>query len=145
MLDPYTRTIASYPAPDGSLRYLHACDACGRQLAATKHPLARCFHFCRAIPASARPPKFVRTGREPRERPLPAHLVACAHRGEKVREVPCLLCGERDQIVPVFACAVHGECTLRHSGRPRQKLANCLGCRERQVRSQDSEAGDSDS
>ena len=53
----------------------------------------------------------------------------CIHRGAQVDERKCKLCGERGVIRPVFACAVHGECTER-AWAVGQKEAKCDICQD---------------
>lgn len=58
----------------------------------------------------------------------------CVHRGDTIRTVPCQLCGRRGQLVEVFACSIHGECTLSRWGTSREAIAmpRCVSCRERE-------------
>jgi GR25 family glycosyltransferase involved in LPS biosynthesis len=53
----------------------------------------------------------------------------CIHRGTKLRDAKCELCGGRRN-EPVFICALHGECTLRKY-KVGQKIKNCLDCGDR--------------
>lgn len=52
----------------------------------------------------------------------------CAHLGAEVRQQECDSCAGKTQI-KVFACAVHGECTL---GKKLDGLACCAGCKDYQ-------------
>lgn len=53
----------------------------------------------------------------------------CHHLGAEIRREDCTGCkGKRTQI-KVFACAVHGECTL---GKKLDGLACCAGCKDYQ-------------
>jgi len=51
----------------------------------------------------------------------------CANRGTKSREMIGKCCGGR-QIVDVFACTVHGDCTYRNTKAGVDKPHPCLGC-----------------
>jgi hypothetical protein len=48
----------------------------------------------------------------------------CIHRGESTRSVECNSCRGRVR-VKVFACSVHGECTIKKRAG---ELKTCLGC-----------------
>lgn len=55
----------------------------------------------------------------------------CQHRGGEVRTMRSDICGTRGQMIPVYACGVHGECTHRqvcHGQDPSVKI--CLGCED---------------
>ena len=52
---------------------------------------------------------------------------ACVHRGEALRKMEGKCCGGR-QIVDVFACSIHGECTHRNTKAGDDKTHACLGC-----------------
>ena len=60
----------------------------------------------------------------------------CCHRNSSPhREVLCELCGERQLQVPVFRCAVYGECTERRYGIrsvAARTTQACLSCPEYQ-------------
>lgn len=68
------------------------------------------------IPLPTPPPQPVRLAPAP-----------CVHRGAVVREERCKLCGDRERIEPVLACAVHGACT-QHRYRFGQPEPICLTC-----------------
>ena len=56
----------------------------------------------------------------------------CVHRGDQVvRQEECTLCGGRRRVADVYACAIHGECTLRRTRAGSGGPPNCLGCPER--------------
>lgn len=69
------------------------------------------------------------------ERPAPAPIdnspTACRHRGGALREVACELCSRKDQRETVFACPIHGECTVRRY-RSGTSEKTCLTCAERE-------------
>lgn len=49
-------------------------------------------------------------------------------------EVQCQLCGERDVLLPVHACAVHDQCVpRRYKAGTRDALASCRFCPERML------------
>lgn len=50
----------------------------------------------------------------------------CIHRGEVLRTEPCRSCGKR-VLVKVFACALHGECTVQ---KLIGELARCGTCED---------------
>lgn len=58
--------------------------------------------------------------------------LACPHRGEKVGEVLCELCGQKEVRVDVHECEVFGKCTLRkwRVGSRKDGKSNhaCVGC-----------------
>ena len=53
---------------------------------------------------------------------------SCQHRGDKLRVGTCDLCGIRGQPFEVFACSLHGECSLR---RKHSKVKACASCHDR--------------
>ena len=57
-------------------------------------------------------------------------LGRCIHRGDKIRNQVCTSCPAKPRI-KVFACAVHGECTI---GKRLDGLACCAGCLDRAAR-----------
>lgn len=63
-------------------------------------------------------------------KPLPLVLsLTCQHRGEEVRQVECKACPRETVLKPVYACALHGECTLT---RVNQDIKGCNKCPDRQ-------------
>jgi hypothetical protein len=56
----------------------------------------------------------------------------CEHRGEQIATVICTRCGNRGKKKPVYACAVHGQCThgLERRGQESQTppIKICVGC-----------------
>lgn len=61
---------------------------------------------------------------EPDEHPL-----ACVHRGAELRVQRGDLCGCRDAAMRVFACSIHGECTLhKQAGH----IRSCAACEDRE-------------
>ena len=63
----------------------------------------------------------------------PVDPTACLHRGETVRVEECQSCQGKIEL-PVYSCAVHGECTLNNHAARNPKLQGvhvCLGCKER--------------
>ena len=50
----------------------------------------------------------------------------CLHRGDEPSTLDCPTCAGRVR-VKVFACAIHGECTL---AKPLPEIACCQGCRD---------------
>lgn len=66
------------------------------------------------------------------EPPPPA--TACVLRGSEIRQVACKPCqggGNRQVLVPVFACPLHQECTLHNTGT-HPRIQACATCAERQ-------------
>lgn len=57
-------------------------------------------------------------------------LIPCRLRGDRLREVPCELCGANGRRVAVFACQAFGECTAQRHRR-RQELPLCTLCESR--------------
>lgn len=55
-------------------------------------------------------------------------MLPCLHRGLELREVRCQLCGDRGKQVAVFACSLHGECTLRRYKVAKQPERCCNVC-----------------
>jgi len=51
----------------------------------------------------------------------------CAKRGDVQRKMEGRCCGGR-QVVDVFACTVHGDCTYRNTKAGVDKPHPCLGC-----------------
>ena len=54
----------------------------------------------------------------------------CKHLGEVVGSIGCPTCGGRTITMDVFACAVHGEATLRRVSSKGAPENSCLGCGE---------------
>jgi hypothetical protein len=54
--------------------------------------------------------------------------LTCSHRGEQVDEVQCLTCRGR-VMAKVFACAVHGRCTM--FAKPIDRIKACRSCADR--------------
>lgn len=61
----------------------------------------------------------------------------CIHRTAQVRTEECALCGGRVGDVPVYGCALHGECTVSAHGIRRggqsttPKVEVCIACEDR--------------
>ena len=93
------------PAPDG-LVPLTLCRICPQRVV-DGVPIA---------PPAMPPPQPVRLDPGP-----------CIHRGPIVREERCRLCGDRERIEPVHACALHGTCSLRRYavGQPEPVCLRC--------------------
>jgi hypothetical protein len=53
----------------------------------------------------------------------------CAKRGDVQRKMEGRCCGGR-QVVDVFACTVHGDCTYRNTRAGKDKPHPCLGCED---------------
>jgi hypothetical protein len=54
---------------------------------------------------------------------------SCPHRGDQVRTMTSDLCGSRGQNLPVFSCAIHGECTHSQVCRGQDPAVRiCVGC-----------------
>ena len=66
--------------------------------------------------------------------PPPTDWTACDHRGHETRTAKCRTCGNRDEIVSVFACSIYGECTIHMRDIKREdgtgRVAVCAGCEE---------------
>jgi hypothetical protein len=57
------------------------------------------------------------------------HKKNCGHRGEQIRTMTSDICGSRGQDLPVYSCAVHGECTHRQVCKGQDASVKiCLGC-----------------
>ena len=60
--------------------------------------------------------------------PVPP-LTPCRHRElEPFDSVACELCGQWQVQVPVFACNIFGECTLRRYGNSTKRARDMLSC-----------------
>lgn len=66
----------------------------------------------------------------------PARTLDCQHRGEQTREATADLCGYRKKQFPVFACAIHGECSLSRFCR-KQTVKSCAVCEDRSPATQE--------
>jgi len=54
---------------------------------------------------------------------------SCPHRGEQLRTMTSDLCGTRGHNLPVYSCAVHGECTHRQVCKGQDAAVKiCIGC-----------------
>jgi len=61
--------------------------------------------------------------------PKKPSLKSCPHRGEQVRTMTSDLCGTRGHNLPVYSCAVHGECTHRQVCKGQDAAVKiCVGC-----------------
>lgn len=87
------------------------CAACGRELE-TRMPRPELVH--RPCPAA-------------NDEDLP-----CRHRGAESRRERCRLCGDRERLESVFACALHGECTRRKWKVGGAAPRVCLTCDDRE-------------
>ncbi len=64
--------------------------------------------------------------------PSASPSLPCVHRGSAVRTIKCELCGGNKRIVPVYSCALHGECALsRTKSGSRGEVRQCLSCKDR--------------
>lgn len=68
--------------------------------------------------------------------PTPGPDFSCIHRGRQTRAPECELCGGRVGEIPVYACALFGECSehahgIRADGPASPKIPVCLACDER--------------
>jgi len=101
------------PLPGGGQRCINP--GCGRLIKTLRPVIAA----CRAHPAVGRP-----------QQAPPADNAACLHRGEVLRVEQCRTCqGQID--LPVYQCAVYGECTRENHARKNPALAAthvCRGC-----------------
>ena len=61
-----------------------------------------------------------------KDAPSPKPRGPCAHLGAEVRQLVCETCTGKTRI-KVFACAIHGECTV---GKQLEGLACCAGCKD---------------
>jgi len=59
--------------------------------------------------------------------------MACVHRGEEIRLEKCQLCGTENRSESVYACSVHGECTLSRFKSGKSPVC-CLGCPDQKER-----------
>ena len=54
---------------------------------------------------------------------------SCPPRGDQLRTMTSDICGTRGHAVPVYACAMHGECTHRQACKGQDASVRiCLGC-----------------
>jgi hypothetical protein len=59
----------------------------------------------------------------------PSPSKSCPHRGEQLRTMTSDLCGTRGHNLPVYSCAVHGECTHRQVCKGQDAAVKiCVGC-----------------
>lgn len=59
---------------------------------------------------------------------------SCVHRGELLRVEECKPCQSGGRVPEIFACEVHGECTLFAISKRKSdggKWNSCLGCEDR--------------
>lgn len=66
-----------------------------------------------------------------REGYRPTFVPECVYRGVQTGERECKLCGRHGQPEPVYACQIHGSCTVRKYRNGSQPEAVCLVCPER--------------
>jgi hypothetical protein len=89
--------------PDAKETGVYVCQRC------TQKPLR--------LPPSMRKPNVSRACKNPRG--------PCANLGDETRRVDCAGCGGKRTQIKVFACAIHGECTI---GKRLDGIACCVGC-----------------
>lgn len=56
--------------------------------------------------------------------------LSCSHRGAVVRSELCKLCGGIEKNVEIFACDLHGECSL-HRFKAGKGPRSCVSCKDR--------------
>ncbi len=49
----------------------------------------------------------------------------CGHRGDRLRDMSCDSCGGKQTRLKVFACAVHGECSLSRKATGVRYCGSC--------------------
>lgn len=109
--------------PDGVMQSW-ACPAC-QTVIRTTHSI----HGRECVPSPSRPFKSPTS----KPAPLPEYVTPnadCCHRGEKLREQgckPCQAAGKKQ--IDVFACDLHGECTL-HNTAIQPRIRACATCQE---------------
>lgn len=55
----------------------------------------------------------------------------CQHRGEQIRTMTSDLCGQRGHNIPVYSCALHGECTHGQACKGQDKSVRiCITCED---------------
>lgn len=107
------------------------CERCGRW---TAFRLGKILRRCDLpVPIDEnRPPEYLPDIiPEPVEIPEPT---SCVHRGELLRVEECKPCQSGGRLPEVFACAVHGECTLYRINKRKPDgsvWASCLSCGDR--------------
>lgn len=91
----------------------------------------RCVRCGRTV-RNARLPLIARCNAPGAATSLPDAL-ACLHRGKVSREIACAGCGGGEMRLPVYACAVHGECSRGDYSRTPAfaGVKPCTGCGER--------------
>lgn len=56
----------------------------------------------------------------------------CSHRGEQLRTAKCRTCGNRNEQVPIYRCAVYGECSIHMRDIKKadsiERVGVCAGC-----------------
>lgn len=68
-----------------------------------------------------------------RGRTLKPEAFACRYRSpQSIRTVRCTLCGDRERLVDVYQCALHGECTVRRYTAQSTSIAKCITCDDRE-------------
>ena len=118
------------PKPGGRLWVCPVCEATANVTAGTTPGRRVCGP--RAL-APQRPAKQIQQASGGRQSldSLNAAAISCTHRGDLIRNQECKPCQAHGQSpVPVFGCAIHGECTLNNTSiHPRIKAcATCQDC-----------------
>jgi hypothetical protein len=90
-----------------------------------------CTRCARSLPDRGRPVKAqCRVTTEPANpKSLTTEPLTCTHRGEVARLVKCPTCNNATFDLPIYSCAVHGECTLEAHGHRNAELLNTKVCR----------------
>lgn len=111
---------------------LYTCPVCGFTAKTSAMPSRKCRPWQKKpgtvrqkAPAKAATPKADPTARELR---LQQQVPPCIHRGAVIEaKRTCELCGARGELYDLYACAIHGQCSL---GKRDAKLKACFGCED---------------
>ena len=109
------------------------CPACGTVIKSSHAPENRNCVTLESKPVLPPPPapqKKAYTQRTTEEEYL-AKLPVCKYRGEVIeQDVTCKLCGRMDQLYDIYACQVHGRCSLGVRRTAGMNLKACISCQD---------------
>ncbi len=112
---------------------LYTCPVCGYEAKTNALPRMVCGSVANkpkptGKPRQKRSAKTPQRDSEARERQLQEAVGQCAHRGGIIAaKKTCELCGAKGELYDLYACEIHGECSL---GSRVRGLTKCLGCED---------------
>jgi len=102
------------------------CPTCKHVAKTTAKPGRR---ECGPSKPRAQKPKAI--GPRAREDELARKIPTCAHRGAIVEHnKSCQVCGQKNEQYDLYACGIHGTCSLSRRAKAGEKLQACTSCQD---------------